>query len=907
MNKHPNSFGTLSTLNVDGKSYEYFSLKNFIKQSGKDISQFPYSMKVLVENLLRLEDNLAVKKVDIEAIAGWDPKADPDREIQFTPSRTVLQDLTGVPAVCDLAAMRAAMKRLGGNPDKINPLTPADLVIDHSVQVDYFGTADAFHKNREIEYERNIERYEFLKWGQSALRNFRVVPPEMGIIHQVNLECLATVAMTAKRADGTVSVYPDSCVGTDSHTTMINGLGVVGWGVGGIEAEAAMLGQPISMLIPQVVGFKLTGKLKEGMTATDLVLTITQMLRKKGVVGKFVEFYGHGVSNLTLADRATIANMAPEYGATIGIFPIDEKTIAYLNLTGRASLVPLVTAYYKEQGMWFDPSATPTFTDSMELDLSTVEPSLAGPSRPQDRVTLKHVKEEFKKSLPTLISQMSAGAAPGTFDAAKVATSTAKVQFNGLDATLEHGSVVIAAITSCTNTSNPSGLITAGLLAKNAVSRGLNVKPWVKTSMGPGSKVVTDYLIEADLLPYMEALRFQVVGYGCTTCIGNAGPLIESVSKAVTDGKLVVASVLSGNRNFEGRINTQVRANYLASPALVIAYAIAGSTNINLTEEPLANDPLGNPVYLKDIWPTNEQVEALVSKHVTAAQFESSYANVFKGDEYWQKVKAPSGELYTFDPKSTYIKEPSFLSDMAPTPKPLVDINHARILGLFGDSITTDHISPAGSISKTSPAAKHLMSLGVDPKDFNSYGARRGNHEIMVRGTFANVRIKNKIMNGVEGGLTKKFPEGTETSIFEAAEAYKKEGTPLVVIAGKEYGTGSSRDWAAKGTMMLGVRAVIAESFERIHRSNLVGMGVLPLQFLPGESATTHGLKGDEKIDIAGITTVKPGEKLKAKITDASGASREITLQGRIDTANELEYYKHGGILHYVIRSLLKN
>lgn len=761
MNKHPNSFGTLSTLNVNGKSFDYYSIKTFIAKSGKDVSKFPFSMKVLVENLLRLEDNLAVKKSDIEAIASWDPKANPDREIQFTPSRTILQDLTGVAAVCDLAAMRAAIKRLGGNPDKINPLTPADLVIDHSVQVDYFGTENAFHKNREIEYERNMERYEFLKWGQKSLRNFRVVPPEMGIIHQVNLECLATVAMTAKGADGKTYVYPDSCVGTDSHTTMINGLGVVGWGVGGIEAEAAMLGQPISMLIPQVVGFKLKGKLKEGMTATDLVLTITQMLRKKGVVGKFVEFYGEGVSTLSLADRATIANMAPEYGATIGIFPIDEKTIDYLNLTGRSSLVPLVTAYYKEQGMWFDPSANPIFSDTMELDISSVEPSLAGPSRPQDRVTLKDVKTEFKKVLPTLIDQMSAGAAPGSLDKDAISKSQVKVNFNGLDATLENGSVVIAAITSCTNTSNPSGLITAGLLAKNAVDRGLSVKPWVKTSMGPGSKVVTDYLAEAELLPYMEALRFHVVGYGCTTCIGNAGPLIDSVSKAVTDGKLVVSSVLSGNRNFEGRINTQVRANYLASPALVIAYAIAGSVNVNLTEEPIANDPLGNPVYLKDIWPTNEQVEAIVAKHVTAAQFESSYANVFKGDEYWAKVKAPEGELFAFDSKSTYIKEPSFLSDMAITPKPLVDITGARVLGLFGDSITTDHISPAGSISKSSPAAKHLLSLGVEQKDFNSYGARRGNHEIMVRGTFANTRIKNKIMNGVEGGLTKKFPEGT--------------------------------------------------------------------------------------------------------------------------------------------------
>ncbi len=896
-NSHPNSFGTLSSLNVEGKSYQFFSVQEFVKKSGKDISKFPYSMKVLLENLLRLEDNLAVKKTDIEALANWNPKAEPDREIQFTPARTVLQDLTGVAAVCDLAAMRSAMKRLGGKPEKINPLTPADLVIDHSVQVDFFGTPDAFNKNREIEYERNMERYQFLRWGQSALKNFRVVPPETGIIHQVNLEYLATVAMTATQ-DGKTVVYPDSCVGTDSHTTMINGLGVVGWGVGGIEAEAAMLGQPISMLIPQVIGFKLNGKTKEGVTATDLVLTITQILRKKGVVGKFVEFYGQGVAELSLADRATIANMAPEYGATIGIFPVDEKTMDYLRLTGRGSLVPLVSQYYKEQGMWFDPSATPTFTDTMELDLSTVEPSLAGPSRPQDRVSLKNVKEEFAKNLPTLLSQMK--------DPEAKLESSAKVTINGVDSTISHGAVTIAAITSCTNTSNPSGLITAGLLAKNAVAKGLNVKPWVKTSMGPGSKVVTDYLREAGLLTHLEKLRFHVVGYGCTTCIGNAGPLIPEVSKAVTDGKLIVSSVLSGNRNFEGRINVQVRANYLASPALVVAYAIAGSTTIDITTEPLGTGADGKPVYLKDVWPTNAEIETLVMKHVTTNQFEKSYSDVFKGDEYWQKVQAPTGELFTFDDASTYIKEPSFLQELTPTPKPLTDIKGARVLGLFGDSITTDHISPAGSISKNSPAAKHLLSLGVEQKDFNSYGARRGNHEIMVRGTFANVRIKNKIMNGVEGGLTKKFPEGTEMSIFDASEAYKKEGTPLIVIAGKEYGTGSSRDWAAKGTMMLGVKAVITESYERIHRSNLVGMGVIPLQFLPGESATTLGFNGDEVIDIEGITTVQPGQKLKAKAKFANGETKEFTLQCRIDTANELEYYKNGGILHYVIRQLLK-
>ncbi|MBC7396554.1 MAG: aconitate hydratase AcnA, partial [Bdellovibrionales bacterium] len=751
----------------------------------------------------------------------------------------------------------------------------------------------------DIEYDRNMERYQFLRWGQSALKNFRVVPPEMGIIHQVNLEYLASVAMTNTDKTGKTTVYPDSCVGTDSHTTMINGVGVVGWGVGGIEAEATMLGQPISMLIPQVVGFRMFGKLKPGVTATDLVLTITQTLRKKGVVGKFVEFFGEGVSYLSVADRATISNMAPEYGATIGIFPIDSKTIDYLRLTGREKSIPLVEAYYREQGMWFDPTHVPDFSDMLELDLSSVEPCLAGPSRPQDRVLLKDVKTEFKASLPTLLSQMK--------DPTATLDSSVQVPFNGLEATIGHGSVVIAAITSCTNTSNPHGLITAGLLAKNAVDRGLNVKPWVKTSMGPGSRVVGDYLRDSELLPYLEALRFHIVGYGCTTCIGNSGPLIDSVGKAVIEGKLVVASVLSGNRNFEGRINTQVRANYLASPALVVAYAIAGSTNINLTEEPLARDPLGNPVYLKDIWPTPEQVDAMVAKHVTTEQFNNSYANVFKGDEHWQKVQAPSGDVYAFDPKSTYIKEPTFLQDLTPTPKPLHNIKNARVLGLFGDSITTDHISPAGSISKTSPAAKHLMALGVEPKDFNSYGARRGNHEIMVRGTFANVRIKNKIMNGVEGGMTKKFPEGAEMSIFDASEAYKLEGTPLIIIAGKEYGTGSSRDWAAKGTLMLGVKAVITESYERIHRSNLVGMGVMPLQFLAGESAETHGFKGDEIIDIDGITTVQPGEKLKASVKFSNGTSKEINLLCRIDTANELEYYKNGGILHYVIRQMLKS
>ncbi len=900
---NPNSFGTQAQLSVEGKSYQFYSLKALAQKTGKDLSKFPYSMKVLLENLLRHEDNLAVKKADIEALLNWNPKAEPDREMQFTPARTVLQDLTGVAAVCDLAAMRATMKRLGGDANKINPLTPADLVIDHSVQVDHFGEATSFAQNRAIEYERNEERYQFLRWGQNAFNNFRVVPPETGIIHQVNLEYLATVAMTRTMSSGQTEVYPDSCVGTDSHTTMINGIGVVGWGVGGIEAEAAMLGQPISMLIPQVIGMKLTGKLQPGITATDLVLTITQILRKKGVVGKFVEFFGPGVAELSLADRATIANMAPEYGATIGIFPIDQKSTHYLKLTGRGASTALVTAYYQEQGMWFDPSAQPNFSDTVELDISSVEPSLAGPSRPQDRVTLKNVKSEFGKALPSLIAQMKD---PSVNPQAKVKIQTEK---DG-DVEISHGSVVIAAITSCTNTSNPAGLITAGLLAKNAVARGLRTKPWVKTSLAPGSKVVTDYLNEAGLTSSLEALRFYLVGYGCTTCIGNAGPLIDSVSKGVTEGKLVVASVLSGNRNFEGRINTQVRANYLASPALVVAYAIAGTVNLDLDQEALGTDTAGKPVFLKDIWPTPAQIEELVTKHVTQTQFERSYANVFKGDEFWQKINAPQGNLYTFDPKSTYIKEPSFLQEMTLAPKPVTDIKNARILALLGDSITTDHISPAGSISKNSAAAKHLIGLGVEQKDFNSYGARRGNHEIMVRGTFANVRLKNKIMNGVEGGLTKRFsaahPEGQEMTIFDASESYKQENIPLVVIAGKEYGTGSSRDWAAKGTLMLGVKAVITESYERIHRSNLVGMGVAPLQFLPGESADSLGLKGDETLDIEGLATVQPGQKLKVKVKFASGASKEFTVLCRIDTANELEYYKNGGILHYVIRQLLK-
>ncbi len=893
------SFKTRSELSVEGKKWTYFSLKVLEKTTQKPIRKLPHSLRGLIENPIRLEDGVAVKKDDIEAILNWNPKAEPDREIQFTPARTVLQDFTGVPAVCDLAAMRAAMKRLGGDPEKINPLCPVDLVIDHSVQVDHFGSSQAFEKNTALEYERNNERYQFLRWGQGAFKNFRAVPPETGIIHQVNLEYLATVAMTSTTVQGEQVVYPDTVVGTDSHTTMINGLGVVGWGVGGIEAEAAMLGQPITMLIPQVVGFKFTGKINPGVTATDLVLTVTQILRKKGVVGKFVEFFGPGMAALPLADRATIANMAPEYGATIGFFPVDEKTTDYLALTGRGNLIPLVKSYYQSQDLWYDPSTeTPHYSDIVELDLSSVEPSLAGPSRPQDRVTLKNVKSEFSKALPQLIAQMKD---PGAREG-----SEQKITLNGLDMTLGHGSVVIAAITSCTNTSNPTGLMTAGLLAKKAVERGLQIKPWVKSSLGPGSKVVTDYLSEAGLMPYLEALRFHVVGYGCTTCIGNAGPLIDEVSQAVTDGKLVVASVLSGNRNFEGRINTQVRANYLASPALVVAYALAGNVNVNLDQDPIAKDPSGNPVYLKDIWPAPDEIDSLVKQFVTTQQFEKSYQDVFKGDKHWQSLKVPAGKLYDFDPKSTYIREPSFLQSLTKEVAPVTDINGARVIGVFGDSITTDHISPAGSISKSSPAAKYLIANGVDPKDFNSYGARRGNHEVMIRGTFANVRIKNKMMGGVEGGLTRFYPSGQELSIFDACQEYRKTNTPLVVFAGKEYGTGSSRDWAAKGTQLLGIRAVIAESFERIHRSNLVGMGVLPLQFHLGESADHHGLKGDEEISIPGLSSMVPQQDIKVHVKRADGTVFTFDAKLRIDTPNELEYYKNGGILAYVVRQLLK-
>ncbi|WP_224982277.1 aconitate hydratase AcnA [Geomonas agri] len=933
-----NSYNTLSTLTVDGKSYRYHSLKAFAANSGIDISRLPYSMKILLENLLRREDGVVVKKADIEAVARWDAQAEPDQEIQFMPARILLQDFTGVPAVADLAAMRSALNRLGGRPSDINPMQRADLVIDHSVQVDQYGSQLALKANSVLEFERNHERYQFLRWGQSAFRNFSVVPPATGICHQVNLEYLAQVALvnTVEDEAGVEWVLPDTLVGTDSHSTMINGLGVVGWGVGGIEAEAAMLGQPCSMLIPQVVGFRLTGALSPGATATDLVLTITQMLRKKGVVGKFVEFYGPGAASLNIADRATIGNMAPEYGATIGVFPVDEQTTAYLGLSGRGKVVPLVEAYFKEQELWRSSDRPePVFSDTLELDLADVEPSLAGPSRPMDRVRLKEVRGSFRRQLVTLRQQDAAhvdketlnrwlgeGGSPVTVAPELMAEHPDKAlgslgqcvpvrQPDGTSYNLCHGSIVIAAITSCTNTSNPSVMIGAGVLARNAVRRGLQVRPWVKTSLAPGSKVVTDYLAAAGLTPYLDALRFHLVGYGCTTCIGNSGPLADHISRAVVEGDLAVAAVLSGNRNFEGRINAHVRANYLASPPLVVAYALAGNINIDLTRDPLGTDPNGEPVYLKDIWPDDKEVAELVQSCVHAESFATNYADVFHGDDEWRSLIVPSGELYHWQEDSTYIKEPPFFLELPPEPQPVQDITGARCLALLGDSITTDHISPAGSIGKATPAGRYLMSLGIEPKDFNSYGARRGNHEVMVRGTFANTRIRNVLVPGVEGGVTMFFAKGDgsgkQMSIFDASEQYRAEGMPLVVIAGKEYGTGSSRDWAAKGTKLLGVRAVIAESFERIHRSNLVGMGILPLQFLPGESYKSVGLNGTESFDMTGLNDLTPGQKLEVKYAGVDGSSGSFTVLVRIDTSNELDYYHHGGILPYVLRQFLKS
>jgi len=889
---HKNSFATRAALKVGSESFEIYRLDALERSGVGNPSRLPFSLKVLLENLLRHEDGRFVHPEDIRALATWDPtsaEGASEKEISFMPARVLLQDFTGVPAVVDLAAMRDAMRHLGGDPKKINPLLPAELVIDHSVQVDQFGAAGAFLFNADLEMKRNIERYAFLRWGQKGFQNFKVVPPDTGICHQVNLEYLARVVFK-KQENGAWLAFPDSLVGTDSHTTMVNGLGVFGWGVGGIEAEAAMLGQPLSMLIPAVVGFKLHGRLPEGATATDLVLTVTEILRKKGVVGKFVEFYGTGLSSLTLPDRATIANMAPEYGATMGFFPVDAETLAYLRFTSRSEdQVRLVEAYTKEQGLFrTDQTPDPVFSDRLELDLAKVVPTMAGPKRPQDSVPLTQAKTSFEKSL--------AGAAP----------KHVHVKNNGDNFDLADGSVVIAAITSCTNTSNPSLMLGAGLLAKKAVERGLSSKPWVKTSFAPGSKVVTDYLEKAGLWPYLEKLRFHLVGYGCTTCIGNSGPLPEPIGKAIKDNNLVAVSVLSGNRNFEGRINALCRANYLASPPLVVAYALAGRMDIDIVNDSLGNDKSGKPVYLRDIWPTPQEVETTMRDSVTTEMFRKEYADVFTGDEHWRALPIPEGDLYAWDEKSTYIKNPPYFEGMPKKPGSLSDLRGLRALAILGDSVTTDHISPAGSIPADTPAGKHLIAHGVQPKDFNSYGARRGNHEVMMRGTFANIRLKNMLAPGTEGGWTIHQPSGEKMSIYDAAMKYRDEQVLLIVIAGKEYGSGSSRDWAAKGTILLGVRAVLAESFERIHRSNLVGMGVLPLEFLPGETPKTLGLTGLETFEIEGLAgNFEPRKKMKVRARDASGKEKHFTAIARIDTPFEVAYYQHGGILQYVLRQML--
>ncbi|MES2983559.1 MAG: aconitate hydratase AcnA [Pseudomonadota bacterium] len=890
-----NSLTSKTSLTAGGKTYTAYSIPAAGKALGVDFARLPFSLKILLENLLRNEDGTTVKKEDIAAFGTWLQTKNEPRDIAYRPARVLMQDFTGVPAVVDLAAMRDAVATMGGDAERINPLTPVDLVIDHSVMVDHAGSATAFKENVALEMQRNMERYEFLRWGQKAFNNFRVVPPGTGICHQVNLEYLAKVVWTKQEGNETVA-YPDTCVGTDSHTTMINGLGVLGWGVGGIEAEAAMLGQPVSMLIPEVIGFKLTGKLREGMTATDLVLTVTNMLRKKGVVGKFVEFYGEGLNHLPLADRATIANMAPEYGATCGIFPIDAETINFLNVSGRdTATIALVEAYAKLQGMWRDESyGEPVFTDTLELDMSSVEPSLAGPKRPQDRVSLSAAKEGFAKELPGL-------------NAGKLAAGE-EVAVAGANYKLQHGNVVLAAITSCTNTSNPYVMMGAGLVAKKAAALGLKAKPWVKTSLAPGSKVVTEYLHKAGLDTALDSLGFNLVGYGCTTCIGNSGPLAEPIEASIKDNNLVVASVLSGNRNFEGRVHPFIRANYLASPPLVVAYAIAGSMNIDITKDPIAQTPEGKDVYLKDIWPTTKEVADAVHAVVTREMFLEKYADVFAGEKEWQSINIAEGKTYGWDNASTYVQNPPYFEGMTARvgEGTLKDVKSARVLAILGDSITTDHISPAGNISKTSPAAKYLTDHKVIPAEFNSYGARRGSHDVMMRGTFANTRIKNEMLASVEGGFTKYVPSGEQMAIYDAAMKYKADGTPLVIFAGKEYGTGSSRDWAAKGTFLLGVKAVIAESFERIHRSNLVGMGVLPLVFTGGQTRQTLGLVGDETIDITGISSaLSPRKELTATITKADGYVMHVQLLCRIDTADELEYYRHGGILQYVMRQIM--
>jgi aconitate hydratase len=937
------SFGARSTLDVAGTTYEVFRL-----DAVDGAADLPFSLKILLENLLRTEDGVNTTADSVRAIAQWDPTAEPDTEIQFTPARVLMQDFTGVPCIVDLAAMREAMADLGGDASKINPLAPAELVIDHSVIADFFGSSRALELNGALEYERNRERYEFLKWGQTAFDDFKVVPPETGIVHQVNLERLATVVFT-RTVDGKLQAYPDTLVGTDSHTTMINGLGVLGWGVGGIEAEAAMLGQPVSMLIPKVVGFKLSGELPAGATATDLVLTVTEQLRQHGVVGKFVEFYGPGVTNVPLADRATIGNMSPEYGSTCAIFPVDDETLAYLRLTSRSQeQVALVDAYAKEQGMWHDPAAEPRYSERLELDLSTVVPSLAGPKRPQDRVPLTDAKAMFRTALadyattevkaaqtqPGVPAQDNPPEARGkgvdevsaeSFPASDPGVATHEDQADkpaphngagdaegdrpshpvpatlasGAQVEIDHGHVVIAAITSCTNTSNPYVMVGAGLLAKNAVEKGLSSKPWVKTTLAPGSKVVTDYYEKAGLNPYLDKLGFQTVGYGCTTCIGNSGPLPEEVSAAVNEGDLAVVSVLSGNRNFEGRINPDIKMNYLASPPLVVAYALAGSMDVDITTEPLGTGSDGEPVYLRDIWPSPQDVAAVVGDAITSEMYAASYSDVFAGTERWKAIEVPAGETFSWDPGSTYVRKPPYFEGMSREPAPLTDITGAKVLALLGDSVTTDHISPAGSIKVDSPAGRYLQDNGVAPKDFNSYGSRRGNHEVMIRGTFANIRLRNQLAPGTEGGVTVK--DGEQTTIYEASQAYQAEGTPLVVLAGKEYGSGSSRDWAAKGTALLGVRAVIAESYERIHRSNLIGMGVLPLQFTEGQNAASLELTGQERFTIEGVAGDGP-------------VPRELTVQAddtqfrvvvRIDTPGEQAYYRHGGIMRFVLRSLL--
>ncbi|PQZ91998.1 MULTISPECIES: aconitate hydratase AcnA [Pseudomonas] len=906
------SLRTLKTLQIDNKTYHYFSLPEAAKSLG-NLDTLPMSLKVLLENLLRWEDDKTVTGADLKAIAAWLKERRSDREIQYRPARVLMQDFTGVPAVVDLAAMRAAVAKAGGDPQRINPLSPVDLVIDHSVMVDKFGNADAFEQNVDIEMQRNGERYAFLRWGQSAFDNFSVVPPGTGICHQVNLEYLGRTVWT-KDEDGRTYAFPDTLVGTDSHTTMINGLGVLGWGVGGIEAEAAMLGQPVSMLIPEVTGFKLTGKLKEGITATDLVLTVTQMLRKKGVVGKFVEFYGDGLADLPLADRATIANMAPEYGATCGFFPVDEVTLDYLRLSGRPSeTVKLVEAYTKAQGLWRNAGQEPVFTDSLALDMGSVEASLAGPKRPQDRVSLPNVGQAFSDFLdlqfkPTnkeegrLESEGGGGVAVGNADL----IGETDYEYEGHTYRLKNGAVVIAAITSCTNTSNPSVMMAAGLVAKKAVEKGLTRKPWVKTSLAPGSKVVTDYYKAAGLTQYLDKLGFDLVGYGCTTCIGNSGPLPEPIEKAIQKADLAVASVLSGNRNFEGRVHPLVKTNWLASPPLVVAYALAGTVRIDISSEPLGNDQDGKPVYLKDIWPTSEEIADAVAQ-VSTGMFHKEYAEVFAGDEQWQAIEVPQAATYVWQKDSTYIQHPPFFEDIA-GPLPVIkDVQGANVLALLGDSVTTDHISPAGNIKTDSPAGRYLREQGVEPRDFNSYGSRRGNHEVMMRGTFANIRIRNEMLGGEEGGNTLYIPTGEKMAIYDASMKYQASGTPLVVIAGQEYGTGSSRDWAAKGTNLLGVKAVIAESFERIHRSNLVGMGVLPLQFKLDQNRKSLKLTGQEKLDILGLTDAEivPRMNLTLVITREDGSSEKVEVLCRIDTLNEVEYFKAGGILHYVLRQLI--